>query len=152
MVSPYPPIRDGIGIYAAQEVRPAPGEGHDVEVLSPQPSAAHHHLRLPGSRGAAALGPAGRRLRPRDRPVPPRRLLPLPLVDRRAVGGDDGAPRRLHARRNVEFRIHEFKCEWGGRGPNARLLRRLWNSAATRIEVHTETERDAVRGAFGIDR
>ena len=55
MVSPYPPLRDGIAAYAAQAVQALRREGHDVEVLSPGPSAAHHHLDLIGPRGALAL-------------------------------------------------------------------------------------------------
>ncbi|HEY4375527.1 MAG TPA: glycosyltransferase family 4 protein, partial [Acidimicrobiales bacterium] len=56
VVAPYPPIRDGIGAYAAQQVRALRRAGHDVEVLSPMPSAAHHHRDLLGPRGALALG------------------------------------------------------------------------------------------------
>ena len=46
--SPYPPWRDGIGAYAVQQVRALARLGHHVEVLSPYPSAAHHHLDLVG--------------------------------------------------------------------------------------------------------
>jgi glycosyltransferase involved in cell wall biosynthesis len=42
MVSPYPPLRDGIGKYAAQEVADLKKEGHEVKVLSPVPCAAHY--------------------------------------------------------------------------------------------------------------
>ncbi len=56
MVTPYPPVRDGIGAYAVQQVRALRRQGHDVEVCSPWPSAAHHHLPLEGPRGAKALG------------------------------------------------------------------------------------------------
>src|SRR5579859_6191101 len=55
MVTPYPPARDGIAAYALQTVARLRAEGHDVEVLSPGPSAAHHHLALSGPRGALAL-------------------------------------------------------------------------------------------------
>ncbi len=55
VVSPYPPVRDGIGAYAVQQVRALRREGHDVEVVSPWPSAAHHHLDLVGPSGAKAL-------------------------------------------------------------------------------------------------
>jgi glycosyltransferase involved in cell wall biosynthesis len=55
MVSPYPPYRDGIGSYAVQEVAALRRAGHDVEVLSPLPSAAHHHLPLPSPRSMLAL-------------------------------------------------------------------------------------------------
>lgn len=55
VVSPYPPVRDGIGAYAVQQVRALRRQGHDVEVVSPWPSAAHHHLDLVGPSGAKAL-------------------------------------------------------------------------------------------------
>jgi glycosyltransferase involved in cell wall biosynthesis len=55
MVTPYPPYRDGIGTYAVQEVRRMRAAGRRVEVLSPLPSAAHHHLALGGLRGILAL-------------------------------------------------------------------------------------------------
>jgi len=151
MVSPYPPIRDGIGTYAAQEVRGLLLAGHDVEVLSPQPSAAHHHLRLRGARGPAALA---RRVGDYDRVIVqyhPDVFYPHPvsMVERTAVTSALlGACLRA---RNVEFRVHEFKVEWGGRGPHALLMRQLWSSA-TRIEVHTATERDQFARAYGIDR
>ena len=61
MVSPYPPARDGIAAYAVQAVARLRAEGHDVEVLSPGPSAAHHHLDLTGARGALALARRARR-------------------------------------------------------------------------------------------
>ena len=66
MVTPYPPARDGLANYAVQEVKRLRAEGHDVEVLSPGPSAAHHHLDLRGPRGALALG---KRLRAYDRVI-----------------------------------------------------------------------------------
>jgi glycosyltransferase involved in cell wall biosynthesis len=148
MVSPYPPIRDGIGTYAAQEVRGLLLEGHDVEVLSPQPSAAHHHLRLRGPRGPAALA---RRVAGYDRVIVqyhPDVFYPHPasVPERLAVTSALlGACVRAH---NVEFRIHEFKAEWGT-GVHGQLLRRLW-SAARRVEVHTETERTSFAEAFGL--
>ena len=55
VVSPYPPVRDGIGAYAVQQVRSLRRQGHEVEVCSPWPSAAHHHLALKGPKGARAL-------------------------------------------------------------------------------------------------
>ena len=50
MVSPYPPIRGcGSRAYTVREVAALlRTPGHDVEVLSPWPSAAHHHSRSAG--------------------------------------------------------------------------------------------------------
>jgi len=55
VVSPYPPQRDGIGAYAVQQVRALRGAGHHVEVCSPRPSAAHHHLDVVGPAAGRAL-------------------------------------------------------------------------------------------------
>ena len=66
MISPYPPVRDGIAAYALQTVRALRRQGHSVEVLSPGPSAAHHHLDLVGPRGALALA---KRVRDYDRVI-----------------------------------------------------------------------------------
>jgi hypothetical protein len=46
VVTPYPPLRDGIASYAVQLVARLRREGNDVTVLSPGPSAAHLHLDL----------------------------------------------------------------------------------------------------------
>lgn len=51
MVSPFPPLRDGVGKYAAQEVAALRGEGNDVEVLAPVACAAHHVVDLKTWRG-----------------------------------------------------------------------------------------------------
>src|ERR1700716_3084819 len=66
MITPYPPERDGLAAYAVQSVARLRAEGNDVEVLSPLPSAAHHHLDMRGWRGALALA---RRMRGYDRVV-----------------------------------------------------------------------------------
>ena len=45
-VTPYPPPFDARARAATERVRALRAEGHQVEVLSPQPSAAHHHDEL----------------------------------------------------------------------------------------------------------
>ena len=55
VVAPYPPLRDGIGAYAVQQVRKLRADGHAVEACSPAPSAAHHHLALTGREHADRL-------------------------------------------------------------------------------------------------
>lgn len=145
VVSPYPPIRDGIGTYAAQEVKRLLLEGHHVEVLSPQPSAAHHHLALRSPRGVAALT---KRVHRYDRVVVqyhPDVFYPHP-VGRATRTAISAALLALCLRsRNVELRVHEFKPEWG-RSP---LLRRVW-LAARRVEVHTETEQRQLCEAYRL--
>ena len=70
VVSPYPPVRDGIGAYAVQQVRALRKAGNRVEVLSPFPSAAHHHADLRGPGGAAAIVTRSARTCRRPRRVP----------------------------------------------------------------------------------
>lgn len=55
MITPYAPYRDGIAIYAVQEVRALRRSGVEVEVLSPLPSAAHHHLVIGSAVGMTRL-------------------------------------------------------------------------------------------------
>jgi glycosyltransferase involved in cell wall biosynthesis len=148
VVSPYPPIRDGIGTYAAQEVKRLLLEGHHVEVLSPQPSAAHHHLVLRGTRGPLALA---KRVRAYDRVVVqyhPDVFYPHPVSGARKASITLALLAACLRARNVELRVHEFKPEWG-RGANAGLLRRVWLAARV-VEVHTETERSQLCEAYRL--
>lgn len=149
MVTPYPPIRDGIGSYAAQEVKRLLLEGHDVEVLSPQPSAAHRHLALRSPRGVAALA---KRVTAYDRVVVqyhPDVFYPHPVGPAAKAAISTALVGMCLRGGNVELRLHEFKPEWGGRGPQAELLRRVW-LAAKRLEVHTETERRQLCDAYRL--
>src|SRR5579885_2513905 len=66
MVSPYPPYRDGIANFAAQEVKALLEAGNEVDVLSPEPSAARWHLDLRSRRGPLALA---KRVRAYDRVI-----------------------------------------------------------------------------------
>jgi glycosyltransferase involved in cell wall biosynthesis len=149
MVTPYPPIRDGIGTYAAQEVKRLLLDGHDVEVLSPQPSAAHHHLALRSPRGVAALA---KRVADYDRVIVqyhPDVFYPHPVGPAAKAAISAGLVAVCLRARNVELRLHEFKPEWGGHGPQAELLRRVW-LGAQRLEVHTEIERRQLCEAYRI--
>ena len=55
LVAPYPPARDGIASYAAQVAADLRRRGERVEVVSPEPSAAHHHADLGRVRGLTRL-------------------------------------------------------------------------------------------------
>lgn len=151
MVTPYPPTRDGIAAYALQEVARLRGEGHDVEVLSPGPSAAHHHLDLRGWRGAAALG---RRLRGYDRVIVqyhPDIFFAPDDDDRTRTRTAAGLAAALRLAREAEVRVHEVDYSRGGGDDlGARVQRSLWNSPS-RIVVHTPAERDAFVAAFGVE-
>lgn len=149
MVSPYPPIRDGIGTYAAQEVKRLLLDGHHVEVLSPQPSAAHHHLALRRPRSVAALA---KRVADYDRVIVqyhPDVFYPHPVGATTKAATSAALLATCLRSGNVELRLHEFKPEWGGTGPQVELLRRVW-LAATRLEVHTDTEKAQLCEAYRL--
>ncbi len=149
MVSPYPPARDGIANYAIQEVKRLRAEGNDVEVLSPGPSAAHHHLDLQGVRGAVALG---RRARGYDRLIvqyhPAIFLPPNPTPSQRtkvylALAG------AFRAAGHVEVRVHEFPHAGTETASERFAARQMW-AAVDLISMHTEQERSEFAAAFGI--
>jgi glycosyltransferase involved in cell wall biosynthesis len=150
MVSPYPPARDGLGAYAVQEVKRLRAAGHEVEVLSPGPSAAHHHLDLLGARGPLALA---RRVRDYDRVIVqyhPAIFFP--------AGASPAERTRVYAAlavawtaaRSVELRVHEFPHAGADTRAETLAARRMW-AAVDRISVHTERERSELAAAFGLD-
>jgi glycosyltransferase involved in cell wall biosynthesis len=150
MVSPYAPWRDGIGAYAVQQVRGLRRLGHHVEVVSPYPSAAHHHLDLVGPRGALALGRLARRF---DRVVVqfhPDVFYRAPATpgSRMAEGLALGAVFR--AGPPVEIRLHEVDHRWADRSdPSARASRFLFQSA-DRVSVHVPEHEVLMVDAFGV--
>jgi glycosyltransferase involved in cell wall biosynthesis len=150
MVSPYPPLRDGIAAYAVQHVAALRAGGHDVEVLSPTPSAAHHHLDLLNPRGVLALA---RRARGYDK---------LVVQFHPEVFYANVSTRMQHARmslallaavraaRRSEVFVHEIDYRVGRRrGPDGVAARQLWKSV-DRMMVHTEVEREDLIRSFGL--
>ena len=150
VVSPYPPARDGIAAYAVQQVRALRRAGHDVEVLSPGPSAAHHHLDLVGPRGGAALA---RRVRGYDKVIVqfhPDFFYPVPNSRSQRAATAVAYATAFSAARRVEVYVHEIDYRFGaGSGPDAFAARRMWR-AVDRIFVHTETERNDFIAAFRV--
>jgi glycosyltransferase involved in cell wall biosynthesis len=146
MVSPYPPYRDGIANYAVQEVAALRRDGHDVEVLSPLPSAAHHHLPLPSKKGILALADLAKGY---DRVVV--QFHPDLFfeqwwgpVDRQAVWAGFAL---LASRTDLELRVHEIDY----RGSRLRgAVRRAALRRAGAVVVHTEIERQRCIDAFGL--
>jgi glycosyltransferase involved in cell wall biosynthesis len=150
MVTPYPPLRDGIANYAVQVVAKLLRDGHEVHVISPGPSAAHEHLDLFGPRGGAALA---------------RRV---PRYDRLVVQWHPAFHYASHARRHraqtdaalwaafsrageVEVWVHEFEYD-DVRSPGFRRAAavRMWR-AVDRIYVHSEAERRRFLEAVPVD-
>ncbi len=150
VVSSYPPAPDGIASYAVQSVAALRAQGHDVEVLSPGPSAAHHHLDLVGPRGALALA---KRLPAYDRVVVqfhPDFFFPLPPTAKGWAVESAFLAGALRAAKQVHVVVHEIDYRTGrGRGPLALASRALWRSV-DQVLVHTERERTDFIEAFGV--
>jgi glycosyltransferase involved in cell wall biosynthesis len=150
MVAPYPPTRDGIAAYTLQEVAAMRAAGEDLQVLSPYPSAAHHHLDLVGPRGALALA---RRARRYDRLIVqfhPDYFFPLPKRESAWAAQCLALRAAFHAARRVEVRVHEVDFSDGRRrGALGYASRALWRSV-DEIAVHTDRERDDLIAAFGV--
>lgn len=149
MVTPYPPVRDGIASYAQQSVAALRAAGHDVEVLSPGPSAAHHHLDLVGSRGALALA---KRVRRYDKIVVqfhPDFFYPQPSTERSRLEESLALLAAFRLAREVEVVVHEVDYRHGrGWTPAAVAMRQMWRQV-DRITVHSTKERTALLSAFG---
>lgn len=152
VVTPYPPARDGIASYAAQTVARLRADGHDVEVLSPGPSAAHHHLDLLGPRGPLALA---KRVRGYDKIIVqfhPDFFYPTGIEGLRRASVSAALSIAFHLARNVEVVVHEIDYRRGrGWGPAALAEHRLWRSV-DRIVVHTDGEREDFQRSFGVPK
>lgn len=150
MVAPYPPLRDGIAAYALQAVAALRREGHEVEVLSPGPSAAHHHLDLIGPRGPLVLA---RRVRGYDKVViqfHPDIFYPLPATPARHAMVSLALLAAVRASRRTEVVVHEIDYSIGRRrGPDGLAARRLWRRVHL-VRLHTEVERRNLIEAFGV--
>ncbi len=150
MITPYPPYRDGIAVYAAQEVIARRRAGEHIDVLSPTPSAAHQHLVLGGPKGWARLLS---RLAPFDRVII--QLYPEllhgacgnPIERVAAWAGLEAAVRR----RPTELRVHEVDYGPARRNPLERLAGARALRAADVVAVHTPAERTALCETFGLD-
>ncbi len=150
MVGPYPPLRDGIASYAVQTVQQLRSQGHDVEVLSPGPSAAHHHLALLGPRGGLALA---KRVRAYDKVVVqfhPDFFYPVPATTRQRVAVSAAYAAAFAAARSSQVVVHEVDYRLGrGPGPAAKAMRAMF-ARVDELVVHTESERAQLVSGFGV--
>jgi glycosyltransferase involved in cell wall biosynthesis len=125
-------------------------ERHEVEVLSPGPSAAHHHLDLLGSRGPLALA---RRVGGYDKVViqfHPDMFYPVPSTKLRHTKVSLGLLAVARAAHQSEVVVHEVDYRIGRRrGLDGLAARRLWRRF-DRILLHTEVERGNLVDAFGV--
>lgn len=150
MVTPYPPLRDGIANYAVQMVAQLMRDGHDVRVLSPGPSAAHEHLDLFGPRGALALG---RRLAEYDKvvvqwhPV----FFYASHASRYRTQTDLALWAAFRRARSVEVWMHEFEYDDVRRlGPRRAAALQLWREV-DRIYFHSAAERERFLAVVPVD-
>ena len=150
MVSPYPPRRDGIGTYAVQQVRNLRRAGHHVEVCSPHPSAAHHHLALRGPRGAVAL----RRLMSGFDEVivqfHPDFFYDHPATPSSRISTGLALAAAFRSGPEVTIRLHEVDRRWvAPTDPSAFATRAVFRSA-TRVEVHSDADVAMMTGEFKV--
>ncbi len=151
VVSPYPPVRDGIGAYAVQEVLGLRAEGFDVQVVSPEPSAAPHHNPLGSVQGWIRLQ---NRFGDFERTV-------IQVYPELMVGACRNWAERAAAwsaaaaftrGRPTELRIHEIDYSALRQHRAERNAARRFIESAERVTVHTERERDQLTEELGVDR
>jgi len=148
IVTPYAPYRDGIAAYAVQEAKQLRVEGRDVEVLSPLPSAAPHHMPLGRVRDIA---PFIKFASSYSRVV-------LQFYPQLFFGGTRTTAERsaiwfalskLADRTDLEFRIHEIMYNDLERHGGERRAAAVALSKASRITVHSTPEADELANAVG---
>lgn len=149
VVTPYAPWRDGIGAYALQQVRRLRRAGHHVEVLSPRPSAAHHHGDLRGRAGARLLTRLGRRF---DRVVlhfHPDVVYRLPPTAGSRIDTALAYGAAFRALPHVEIRLHEIDHRWAHDEATAWATRWMLAGAEV-ITVHSAEQRDQLVDGFRV--
>jgi glycosyltransferase involved in cell wall biosynthesis len=150
MVTPYAPYRDGIAAYAVQQVKALSAEGHDVEVLSPAPSAAHQWLDLRNRRGPAALA---RRVSRFDRFIVqfhPDVFFRIGVSPRDHAIGTAGLMVAFRLAHASEVVVHEFDDEPLRYGrSNRTLTAHMWRSV-DQLVFHTAIERDRFLGVWPV--
>jgi glycosyltransferase involved in cell wall biosynthesis/SAM-dependent methyltransferase len=162
LVSSYPPDRCGIASYAVQMAAALRRQGHQVEVISPRPSAAQHWADYSrAARGVLRVLALSRRA---DRTIV--QLFPDLLF---TASSSVGMLRRLsflrrwvaaallfRLGRRVELVVHEapYRALSGRRDLRGRIGRAMWRTLVTLPEatfVHTRWERQQLVDATGVD-
>ena len=154
IISPYAPERCGIGNYTVQLAASLRSEGHHVEVLSREPSAADHHANLYSWLGVVRALARSRRF---DRTIvefypvlffrtrsPLRFALHYPWV-----------ALLLSVGRRVELVVHEapYEALRRSQGMRGRVARTLWRwlvRLPRATFVHTAWERDQLVATTGV--
>lgn len=151
MVSPFPPLRDGVGKYAAQEVEALRSEGHEVDVLAPVACAAHYVENFRSGIGLLKLFGYARRY---QRIV----LQYQPSHFHRRSRGPSRAITNLWMliafrwTRNLTVVCHEvdyYPHSWPKWLPDAALERLAWKGARE-VAFHTDQEIAEMRSRLGV--
>jgi glycosyltransferase involved in cell wall biosynthesis len=156
IISPYAPERCGIANYTVQVAASLRRQGHDVEIMSQQPSAADYHARL--GRWTGLLKALWRSLHAQRTVVEFSSDLMFPGLRRwRFLAHFPWVALLLGLGRGVELVIHEAPYEdlrraSGLRGTLVRQLWRLLVRLPAVTQVHTEHERNQLAEALGIPR
>ncbi len=150
MVGPYAPYRDGIAAYVVQQVRALRRAGNHVEVLSPWPSAAHHHLDLTQPRSMSALRALAKGF---DRVVVhfhPDYYFPQPATFTVRVSRASAFAAALRSGPPATLVLHEIDERWGqARDASGVAVRALLRSFDA-VEVHDDAQRAQLIDAFGV--
>ncbi len=150
MITPYAPYRDGIAVYAVQEVRAMRQAGLDVEVLSPLPSAAHRHLVIGSATGMSRLL---RLAGSYDKII-------MQFYPELLFGGCRGRIERLAVWRllkqlalkvPLELRIHEIDYGAITIDPLTLSTARSALQAAAKLQVHTAAEATTLADSLDLD-
>lgn len=154
LVSPYPPKRDGIAAYSAQVAAELRRKGNRVEVVSPEPSAAHHYTDYRRLRGLVRLLMLSYQA---DRTMVqfyPDLFFPS-LRSTRFLRRWPFVALLFRLARHVELVVHEAPYEALRRAPGmrGRVARALWRrliTLPTAAFVHTEWERRELTRTLGL--
>ncbi len=146
MITPFAPSRDGIANYAVQEVASLRRSGVDVEVLSPLPSAAHHHLVVGSATGMTRLLRRASRYERIIVQAYPELLFGAcrHRIERLLVWR---LWQQVAARTEVEFRIHEIDYATITADPLTQRVATAALASFDRRTVHTQPERTALLDA-----
>ncbi len=152
VVTPYAPYRDGIAAYALQHVRALRAQGNHVEVLSPVPTAAHHHLDLQDPREVLRLPAIAKSF---DRVIMhfhPDYFLPQPATFTVRLTRFTALAAAVRRCPPTTLIVHEIDERWGTATDLSATAARAWLGAYDKIEVHYRHQADQIADAFHVPR
>lgn len=150
MVAPYAPYRDGIAAYALQQVRALRAQGHHVEVLSPQPSAAHHHLNLSDPRAVVRLPSFAAGFDEMIVHFHPDYFLPQPATFGVRLSRFTALAVAIRRCPPTTLVVHEMDARWGTAGDISAHAAKAFMQSFAHIEVHYRHQADELTNDFGV--